>query len=305
MTIFKREEGDILEYFLRDIESLLSHLTVSKKMDVLTQVRQHILDFRAEKNLTMSEALKYFTDKVGLINFFLMKNGLTQITKKKRFGKLKFFLLVFLGITAAGTIALVIMIKSFLPIFDLNEETDTLTLFGKKIAFMVERSSYVSQLKRINRNSFPYEIEGDLSVKGVSKVNVTGDRVEMHIRSGKSKLVYKCYASSAVGDPVVITGDVLNLNIAGKSKCTIDVPRDVPFQGVFKKGKIYLENMGQSFNVVLNKGPVSWKEDEKSLFNLKVKIVRGVVSGDINRVQNLNAPYNVNIEIDKGDLNLH
>lgn len=302
----KYSDEKLLENYLSDLEGYLLHLPIMKRYEILNEAREHALNLQDQKAGSLQDVFCSLSDRTALINHFLIKHNLPTVTKKKQ-PFWRYVLLTMISLIVLGTLAIIILIKSMMPLFDFNDEDGTLTLFGGKFVFEKDDNTYFnSRQNKTNKwkTGYSVDLKGSVPSYGVSKIFINSQNVDFAIRSKKDVFEYNCRTDNSKMDALKRDADQLTLDLPPNAQCMIYVPEEVPFIATFKNGLVNIKDLKQSFKLELNNGTISWKQEDADKFNLNTEFQRAVIQGDKSLFQNKGALYKVDFVMDNGLLRL-
>jgi hypothetical protein len=293
------------EQFLKKVEAYLEHLTIDDKYKVLSSIKDDLQQAREKNNLSEKEVLQSFGPPLEAVNRYLVQHRLPKATKKKRWSLLKVIGLSLLTFIVAGTLAVLILIKSLTPIYEINEEDGTLSLLGGRYTFEQDMQSFfqTTRLKHL-KNDLNYKIEGDFKDSSINQVEIIVEAGDLSIQpSEEGAISYKCMSNQANVDYFSTEGQSISLDLKGGSQCLFYFPKEIDLKIVQNSGHIRLANLAQNVELTLESGIVSWRQADPSLFTTDVRVVNGNVD-DQWKMKTLDGPYQVQINITNGNVSL-
>lgn len=302
------KEHKVLNRYLNRSEKKLGHIDVQARLDVMAAVKEELLSLQqlhADQSLT--DHIKRAEKGDELLNRELAKRGLPLVRSKKWW---KIFLLSMLLIILGTILAIILAVKSFFPLVNVNDVDGTLELFGSHIVLEKDDADYFT---KINDREF---IQWKKTAKLASgtfdfgrdpldhSLLITVKQGELAVRSHDSSEVrYTCYTEDQLQKIFSQQGKqyVMNLD-AKKSHCLLFVPHLLPLGIRVERGNVNIKNMAQGFDVKVKEGIVYWRQKDRENFNL-AKVDAPDIEGDRSGFSP-RGQWMVNIWVDKGEVRL-
>ena len=73
------QDNQLLERYLKDLESYMDHVSVLKKYEILKSISEEIQEMHAQSNQSMHNVLVSLGERAAYINRFLLSNDLTLL----------------------------------------------------------------------------------------------------------------------------------------------------------------------------------------------------------------------------------
>ncbi len=280
-----------LEKILKKVEKRVSYLSVEDRIEVIAGVKQLLERLSREKSLSVKQVFRQFNSIEEMINIVLQDLSM-PLLKNSFWQRPLFWILTFITIILSLVLYLVLTIKSFFPLININDTEATLELFGKHIVLEKDDRDFFDQL---TDKKFMHWKSNAVLTKGVFDFP-PGENLSLVIKfpQGKlalrpgpdSELKYECYASKNLGSLFSKVQDKLIMQFAQEHvACMLYLPVKKTLTINMQEGVLNIKNLQQSMDVTLTSGVIVWKVDRKRDFYLQ-KLEATVVRGDTHSYSN-------------------
>ena len=289
--------------YLQSIEKCLDGINVTDRADILMELNSHIQDSYDRSDQDVAAILKALGEPHQVANRFLIARGLKPVkpSRKPLLGKIA---LGFMGLSALALIALVLFIRSFFPLLEVNEEEGRVVILGGMID-VDEKNGKVSLGKGLikvedaeiqfdrkvtlmtDQSIRVMEFRGNHTAKGQESLSfrATNGKLKL-VRSEGENIEYKCELSALTGeqlnanDFIYAKDKVVNFNfdqgILSGAECKIQVPEGLAAKVHLTNGALELSNLTENVDAEITNGKIKFKRDEKTsyAFNTWVRLSR-------------------------------
>ena len=132
--MFYQEDKKKIEKFLRKIEAYFKNVPYSERQKLLSDLKEFLTRDIEDSRIhgkSVAEVLSKYKNKKALANSVLQKFGYPS--SERTFDGFKIFLWILFTGTIAILIALTIFMKSFFPIYEIDEKNGAMKFFGGRI----------------------------------------------------------------------------------------------------------------------------------------------------------------------------
>ena len=300
------EDQADLDKFLKIAEEYMTHLSLDDRVQVINDIKNEVTESSEVKSVRVQDVLKTYPNHLDLINRHLVQRGLPRAKNRKKRNIIKVILLSMVIIALVLTLSVLLLLKSFTPIFEFNENDGTITYFGDRFVFEPDDSSFFNHTRLRDYKDSVREVKhtGKLETIGVRELVLNGVNSDLAIRQHPhSSVDYKCESNVQPRDMVERVEDVYTLRLPDASQCMFFVPVDLTITGKFKNGFVNLRDLKQDINITLESGHVSWKQVEQQMFSISIDASRNKIEGDLNGFEK-QAPYQAIFQLGSGSINV-
>jgi hypothetical protein len=270
-----------LNNYLHKVENLLGYLVVEDRQKIVAEVKHFLLSEVEQQQLSLEQILKRYKDRVVVINLALAKHGMPLLEQEsKKWWKI--ILMAFISLVLIAILSISLVVKSYLPLVNVNDIDGTLELFGRHL--ILEKDD-VDFFQKINDKSFMQWKTKSQITKGTFDFKnmqwplwIQLQAGELAIRStDKSEMRYTCYTAQMVQQVFTQQQNHFVMNLSKKAYCLLFVPVGLELKLSVKDGIINLKNMQQNFSIEMERGIVAWKQDDPTGFFLQELTASDVV----------------------------
>lgn len=308
-----------IEKYLSDIECFLGNMNQEQKYKSMIQIKQFLINYGEENNKSVDDTIASFRDKKEFIRSFLDKHGMSDIKIKRKnnnFLKLVIILMLCFFITVA--VFIYIALKSISPVWNIDESTGDIYLFGKSFKIPHDSITVTSQSNSsfntrsngkqssiANRN---ISVNNSESADGISLVDIYGRNGSIAIRSSDdNKVKYSCELELSINqsdDILKVSRGSMRLDLKDKASCLVFIPKYKKVRISFDHLNLNMKNIYQSINVEFMNGSVQWTESSYDKFYIKTNIDNVNFFG-LKEMPQLNGTLKVDITVKgKGSLKI-
>jgi hypothetical protein len=286
------------EIYLRDVEKLLRNYPVTDKGQIIVEIGEYLENEANQSGLDISRICQKYKDKIVLINLFLAKKNLILLKPKGNTGRN--VLLGFLTLIIIGVISILLLVKSFLPIFKIDDVTGNITLFGGEVTLnKMDQKGFFKDIK----SDLKIKLEGDIPLGDFEKLNIISGNSLLNIEGNEvDKIQYTCNTDKANPDMVAIDKKILSFKLSTNMKCNIKLPKNLIFNIQIENGLVNLKNIEQNFSLNVENGLVKWGPQNFAKYQLNSEVKAGAVTHNDVQLGGTSAPYSANILINAGSL---
>jgi hypothetical protein len=300
------EDNKVLDSFLLTIEEMVDYIPIDIRVAVINDIKKEIKDSAEAKSVSINEVLKTYGSTLELINRHLKQRNLPKAKNKKKRNIIKIVLLSMFIITLVLVLSVLLLLKSFTPIFEFSENDGTITFFGDRLVFEPDDGSFFNHTRLRDQKDLIRQVKhtGKLETIGISKIKFYGENSDLAFRVHEFTSVdYKCESDTQPKDMVEKVNEEYILKLPNASQCMFNVPIDITLEGEFKKGFINLRNIKQDVFFDIKAGHISWKQEEQKLFSVKIDGSRNKIDGDLNGFED-NGLYRAEFKLGEGSINI-
>lgn len=135
----EEKEQAKLNGYLSELEQTLGKVSVQDRCAILMELNTHIQESLKNNDRSIDEILMALGDPPQVANRYLITKGVPLVPLKKKWSFLRSILLTCLGLFTISTVGLIILVKSFFPLFEINEKEGTFRMLGGMVVFQEER----------------------------------------------------------------------------------------------------------------------------------------------------------------------
>ncbi len=299
MSHFSDEEQKKLDDFLKKIEYQINHLDLSDRNKIIEEIKSHITETVSGSGQTLNSIIYEYRDYVSLANQFLIKNGHKKISKRKNF--LKYFLLATAFTTVFGGIILAVMIKSFLPIFEVNEKEGNIKILGSTIVLDMDDESFMNRMQSKSKD-LVVKLKGEFEATNFTAINIKALNSDFQIgQSVNANISYNCKASESIDDFLKTSNSLIEFNLKSvNSRCIFKIPKGMEISLNVTNGIVKLNTIENPFGVKVLNGLISWRVGIPQKFYATTSVNNGVIIGP--RPDAVNPEFEANLEIMNGNI---
>lgn len=271
-----------LQKYLSKLDARLKIIPYSKRQGLISELKNQIYrQISEEKHLGIDpdNIVSRYRNIEVIAKGILEKNGYP--IKDSKMSSFKVILGIIILFFIIFFIVITFFIKSFFPIFDFDDLSGDLKLFGGKISLEeeLEKSNFQGRII-INGKEYKLEdlkdpkdenkidLKGTLPVTGLKSFFLKLQKGKVKIQSGDKELEYKCNTINPPPNFILIKDSALILELSEDVDCQLKVPISFPFKLEMQHGDITLENLKQDFDLKLVQGEVIWNQENKSYYNI-------------------------------------
>lgn len=296
-----------LDQYLRGIESIIGKkMSSTNKAVIVSSIIEELLQIKNSELLSMEQVLLRYNDKLSLVNVHLARKGMRPVSRKP-FGILKIIFLFFIALILSMILGIILVIKSFTPLINVDDIDGTLEIFGGRIFLNKDDASFFTKINDRDYNEWKKtarSMKGSFELTNLSSIplSIQLDKGELALRTHeKDQLSYSCLVEQGQGQLFDQTksGIIMNL-VAGKAYCLLYIPQNQQFDVSIRQGHLNLTDLRQHFSVTIEDGILSWAQTHKKDF--VAKLVEGsVTKGQLSDFSS-SGPYSFNIKVSKGEI---
>ncbi len=130
------KDSKLLDNFLHKFDRYFRHVPYTERIKLIGELKSTIIeDYENSKSamLELKDILKRYNNKKALANSILQKNGFPPPDKDHDWVKI-FVIFLFTG-TIICLILITFFLKSFFPLFNIDDKEGTISFFGGRITF--------------------------------------------------------------------------------------------------------------------------------------------------------------------------
>jgi hypothetical protein len=291
----------ILEEYLLDLEDALSPLTTMERAQAMQELHGQIVDEIERQGGAdqIRTVLKHLGSPEDQAKRYMVRKGLNYSVPQKKTSPFKVFALGVLGLASVTTILVIIFVRSFLPIVEVDEKTGQVKLFGGAIVADENSGNFTVSGNVISYSS---DDDDDDSVAGMfggksrtifssmpltdfDGLQLVGNAGVFELETGDDGILsYRCQtAVSANQSDIQLRQEerqlVLDFSALPKLKCKINIPPQVALSAEFSSGKVALDELRQSTRVKLGNGVLTFEPDSTEEYKLSASVQNGLVKG--------------------------
>jgi hypothetical protein len=278
-----------LEKYLEKLEEETSSLSISLRMEILHRVKNEIEKTSKEGDLPLERVLQSMGPPRSIANRILQEKNFPPLRGSAK-PKWRMFFAACLGIFGLGTLALVLLIKSFFPLIEVDEETGAMRLLGGKINLsdsQFHHSQFVSgstfRSESIIMNSFSFS-ESQRLLPDIHTISIRAPLGQFHISTHATRSIeYRCEIEGSDADKsknVFENHDneaLLNLEQLSKASCQIKVPNGVPLKSELGSGILIFQNLEQDLHAELDQGVIHFHQKSPNLYEFSNSVTHGTI----------------------------
>ncbi|PIR22067.1 MAG: hypothetical protein COV44_09840 [Deltaproteobacteria bacterium CG11_big_fil_rev_8_21_14_0_20_45_16] len=305
-----------LNIYLKELEEALKSIGAVERSEIILEISSHIRESCSKSGRPMNEVIGALGTPEQVANRFLMERGLKPI-QLKRFGFLKWALAGVGVFIIVGFLSAIFLLKSLLPILDVNDEEGRIRILGGLID-IDEKEHKVSLGKgliRIRDEDVSFEFEaikfqGSYDLKDIGAIRVKSINGKMQFdQKASSELRYDCRLVNSkkeidTSKLVEIEENVLTLDMTkdvGGMNCHFSLPPGLDLDVDLANGKLDFRELKQNLNARLTNGSINFERDPSKSYHVDADVAVGH-----RKLPKLNAEenfdYNVKLQVKNGKI---
>ncbi len=275
-----------LEHYLLQLDRELKPLPVSRRAEIITEIKAHVIDAEAKMTGDPERAIDRVLEDLGspkmVAHKYLAEKGIAVERPRRRggawfkwlaIGTVAFFGLVFF----AGMSA----IWYFSPLVKIDDEKGRILLLGG----LIDVNEKIGQVKigdlLVNAGGGDgVEVKGEETLTGsvrVLKIPFNTAKLDLSVAAGR-KITWDCKAASQTAPEVAVVAGVMTLNLDKLNlvKCAVAVPLGLATEVRGVNGHMDIEKPGGPLDIALDNGKVNIKTDPARTYDFEVKVKNGL-----------------------------
>jgi hypothetical protein len=291
-----------LDRYLLQIEKLISHLPISVKTEVLTNIKKRI---DGEKETFPDRGLptifKELGTKANLINEYLLNMGLPPIKKKLSLGAWIF--MTFIGCSLLMIIAGAVFISKITPLFEINEKTGRIILLGG----MVDIDPSIGSVKIDShynidlgdQHSFKASIDKVTNIKEID-FNFKAGKIEV-VGAKDGKVSWDCKLSKEMISGFTQSDSKINFDFTDFRgvQCLITIPENIKLNIEGEDGYLIFSKIKNKVEAELTNGRLVFHTINTERYNINANVSNGKVR---NHRSNDDGGYAIKLNVDSGEI---
>ncbi len=333
MSYDEKTQKKINDY-LKEIERHLEGISVSDRADILMELNSHISESLDRSDEGVESILKALGEPAQVANRYLIARGIQPVkpSRKPLLGKIA---LGVFGLFAVGMIALFLLIRSFFPLLEINEEQGRVVILGGMID-VDEKSGKVSlgkglikvedadiqfqgQSFNIKERINVVEFSGEYDPKDLTNLKFTATNGKVKLKQTQNaKISYKCELSALTNEQLSIEDYIYNdenavhfnfdQGILSGADCRMYVPQEMMADVKLSNGKIELAEFSKKVTAEVTNGKIKFKrgKDLEYAFNTWVRLgkVEGLPADQIANPNKKNPGIEVSLKVQNGKIKI-
>ena len=302
--------NDKIEKYLKKVEGYIYFHDTSVKYEIIHSIKEMVLKYHAEHGDDFDKTLTRFDDIYSLLNVELNKRALPLLERKKKSNFLKYILMAFITFLIIGTISIILLIKSFTPLVNVDDIDGTLELFGGRFVLEKDVDDFFTKINdtkfkqwKTSKNTQLLKGSFDFSSDAIKKnLLVDINEGELAVRTHpKTSIKYNCHSESNLKNVFSSTSKGFQMNLQeGRSYCLLYVPKKMNLTILMNRGNINIAEMDQDLDVFIKDGTLSWKQSDRSDYFIE-SIEGDLVKGDKSNFSTTGI-YKAKIKVSNGEI---
>ena len=289
--------------------------------EILLEVRQEILDLLSQTQSGVRTVLSSLGPPAQAARKRRMERGLgpgphARADQTWR----KWVLWVLLAAFLALVVGAILLVRSFSPIVEVDEEAKKVTLLGGRIVVDTEKADVKIGGKSVpithfsaQRGASGVKVKGFAPAENLRKIRIRAKSGRFSFRPSKEsappRVSYACdlregATEARFRDAVQPEGDTLVMDLdeeTGTGNCAFLLPPKAGIDIEVESGIVELAFLRQDVRARVGNGVVLFAAEKPEHYSVKARVTRGLVT--LTQGERAGAPYSADLEVTHGSIN--